>query len=34
VPAVIGAGAALFERWSAGKTICLDCGNRQVRLIA
>jgi len=34
VPAVIGAGAALFERWSAGKTICLDCGNRQVRLVA
>jgi len=34
VPAVIGAGAALFERWGAGKTICLDCGNRQVRLVA
>jgi glutamine kinase len=34
VPAVIGAGAALFERWGAAKRIFLDCGNRQVKLVA
>jgi adenylylsulfate kinase-like enzyme/phosphohistidine swiveling domain-containing protein len=33
VPAVIGAGAALFERWGAAKKIFLDCGNRHVELI-
>jgi hypothetical protein len=32
--AVIGAGAALFERWGAAKRIFLDCGNRQVKLVA
>jgi adenylylsulfate kinase-like enzyme/phosphohistidine swiveling domain-containing protein len=34
IPAVIGAGEVLFERWRAAKRLCLDCGNRQVRLIA
>ena len=34
IPAVIGAGEALFQRWSAAKKIHLDCGNREVRVIA
>ncbi len=31
IPAVIGAGQALFERWGAAKRIHLDCGGRQVQ---
>jgi adenylylsulfate kinase-like enzyme/phosphohistidine swiveling domain-containing protein len=34
VPAVIGAGETLYQRWSAAQVLCLDCGNRQVRPIA
>ena len=34
VPAIIGAGEAHFRRWSAAQRLCLDCGNRQVRLVA
>ncbi len=34
IPAVIGAGEALFQRWSAAKKIHLDCGNREVQVIA
>ena len=34
IPAAIGSGEALFQRWRAAQRICLDCGNRQVRLVA
>jgi glutamine kinase len=34
VPAVIGAGEALYQRWSSAQVLCLDCGNRQVRPVA
>ena len=39
VPAVIGAGEALFQRWGAAKKIYLDCGGqtgpvRRMSLIA
>jgi phosphohistidine swiveling domain-containing protein len=33
LPAVIGAGESLFQRWRGAQRLCLDCGNRQVRLI-
>jgi phosphohistidine swiveling domain-containing protein len=33
MPAVIGAGEALFQRWRAAQKLCLDCGNREVLLI-
>ncbi len=33
IPAVIGAGEALYERWAACRVIELDCANRQVRRI-
>jgi glutamine kinase len=34
VPAVIGAGEALFQRWRTAQKICLDCGNGQVQQVA
>ncbi len=34
VPAVIGAGEALFHRWGSARIICLDCANGHVQLIA
>ena len=34
IPAVIGAGEALFERWQSARTLCLDCTNQQVLVIA
>ena len=34
VPAVIGAGEAIFQRWRTARVICLDCANRQVQLVA
>jgi adenylylsulfate kinase-like enzyme/phosphohistidine swiveling domain-containing protein len=34
IPAVIGAGEALFQRWGAAKKLCLDCSNQQVTAIA
>jgi len=34
MPAVIGAGEALFERWRAARRLCLDCTNQKVLLIA
>ena len=34
VPAVIGAGEALYRSWQASRKICLDCGARQVQLVA
>jgi phosphohistidine swiveling domain-containing protein len=34
VPAVIGAGEALFAHWKKARKICLDCGNQQVQFIS
>jgi phosphohistidine swiveling domain-containing protein len=34
LPAVIGAGEALFRQWRAARTLCLDCTNQKVMLIA
>ena len=34
LPAVIGAGEALFRRWQAARELCLDCTNQRVVLIA
>ena len=34
IPAVIGAGEALFELWKKAGKICLDCGNQQVQFVS
>ena len=34
IPAVIGAGEALFRRWQTARTLCLDCSNQRVLVIA
>jgi glutamine kinase len=34
VPAVIGAGETLFEQWRRARTLCLDCMNQRVVVIA
>ncbi len=34
IPAVIGAGEALFRRWQTAREVCLDCTNQKVSLIA
>ena len=34
IPAVIGAGEALYHRWQAAEKLCLDCSNQIVSLIA
>jgi len=34
IPAVIGAGEALFRRWQTARELCLDCMNQKVLLIA
>jgi phosphohistidine swiveling domain-containing protein len=34
VPAVIGAGEALFGQWKKAAKICLDCGNQQVQFVS
>ncbi len=34
IPAVIGAGEALFLRWQKARTLCLDCTNQKVLVIA
>jgi phosphohistidine swiveling domain-containing protein len=34
IPAVIGAGEALFQRWQKAKNLCLDCTNQQVLFVA
>lgn len=34
IPAVIGAGEALFERWRVAQTLCIDCLNGRVTAIA
>ncbi len=31
VPAIIGAGEVLFQRWGAARKLCLDCGNQIVQ---
>lgn len=33
IPAVIGAGQSLFEKWSAGDTLEIDCVGRRVRIL-
>ena len=34
MPAVIGAGETLFRRWQAARTLCLDCTNQKVVIVA
>jgi glutamine kinase len=34
IPAVIGAGEVLYNRWKAAHKLCLDCTNQKVLLIA
>jgi glutamine kinase len=34
IPAVIGAGEALYQRWQTARKLRLDCTNQQVQLIA
>jgi phosphoenolpyruvate-protein kinase (PTS system EI component) len=34
IPAVIGAGEALFERWRTANMLCLDCTNHKVLVIS
>jgi glutamine kinase len=34
IPAIIGAGKTLFEKWSKASTILLDCENKLVEIIA
>jgi adenylylsulfate kinase-like enzyme/phosphohistidine swiveling domain-containing protein len=33
IPAVIGAGEALYQRWRAARKLCLDCTNQKVLLM-
>ena len=33
IPAVIGAGEALFRRWQTARKLCLDCTNQKVLII-
>jgi glutamine kinase len=34
IPAVIGAGESLFQRWQTARKLCLDCTNQKVLVIA
>jgi phosphoenolpyruvate synthase/pyruvate phosphate dikinase len=34
IPAVIGAGEALFQRWRTAGMLCLDCTNQKVLVIS
>src|SRR5208283_216227 len=34
IPAVIGAGETLFQRWQAAHKLCLDCTNQKVLVVA
>ena len=34
IPAVIGAGEALFRQWQTARKLCLDCTNQKVVLVA
>ncbi len=33
IPAVVGAGEALFRKWRAARTLCLDCANQKVLVV-
>ena len=33
IPAVIGAGEALFQRWRTARKLCLDCTNQKVLVV-
>jgi phosphohistidine swiveling domain-containing protein len=33
IPAVIGAGEVLYDQWSKGKSLEIDCANRQVKVL-
>ena len=34
IPAVVGAGEALFQQWQTARKLCLDCANQKVVVIA
>jgi adenylylsulfate kinase-like enzyme/phosphohistidine swiveling domain-containing protein len=34
IPAVIGAGEALFQKWKTAHRLCIDCNNQRVDVIA
>jgi adenylylsulfate kinase-like enzyme/phosphohistidine swiveling domain-containing protein len=34
IPAVIGAGEAMYQRWCAAKKLCLDCTSQRVLVVA
>jgi glutamine kinase len=34
IPAVIGAGEAVFRRWQTARKLCLDCTNQKVLVVA
>jgi phosphoenolpyruvate-protein kinase (PTS system EI component) len=34
IPAVIGAGEAMYQRWRGAKKLCLDCTSQRVLVIA
>jgi hypothetical protein len=34
LPAVIGAGEVLFEKWSKARRLDIDCANRRVEVVA
>jgi phosphohistidine swiveling domain-containing protein len=34
IPAVIGAGEDLYQRWRRARTLCIDCTNQKVLIIA
>ncbi|MGB7433978.1 MAG: PEP-utilizing enzyme, partial [Candidatus Acidiferrum sp.] len=34
IPAVIGAGDTLFRQWQTARTLCLDCTNQKVLVVA
>jgi hypothetical protein len=34
LPAVIGAGEALYQRWRSAKRLRIDCAGRQVEVLS
>jgi phosphoenolpyruvate-protein kinase (PTS system EI component) len=34
IPAVIGAGESLYQRWQQAQKLSLDCSNQKVTIIA
>ena len=34
LPAVIGAGEAMYQRWSSARMLFLDCGNQRVEILS